>query len=67
MQCRSYEWIQNNDDNDIFGESLKILDGIKFFSPSLICGCGGVGGGVKGACNAPPRHVKGGGAVYSPP
>merc|ERR1712141_28771 len=27
MHCHSYEWIMNNDDNDIFGETWCAVDG----------------------------------------
>merc|ERR1719495_833310 len=28
MECSSYEWILNNDDNDIFGETWCAVDGL---------------------------------------
>merc|ERR1711973_497612 len=28
MQCRAYEWVPNNDDNDIFGETWCGVDGL---------------------------------------
>merc|ERR1712203_1245921 len=36
MQCSSYEWIMNNDDNDIFGETWCGVDG---YGMCYCCGC----------------------------
>ena len=36
MACRSFEWIMNNDDNDIFGETWCAVDG---YGMCYCCDC----------------------------
>ena len=36
MHCRTYEWILNNDDNDIFGETWCAVDG---YGMCYCCDC----------------------------
>ena len=36
MQCSSYEWVMNNDDNDSFGETWCGVDG---YGMCYCCGC----------------------------